>query len=69
MTDARSRRDLQRSATALLRAANFSAGGEVKDNAWRRKKRFENRIEKRRAREREARLGSSFGAASSVRVK
>jgi hypothetical protein len=66
MTDWKSRRDLQRSATAILRSANYSAGGEVKDREWRRKKRVERKIEKRRSREREARLGT-LGAASSVR--
>jgi hypothetical protein len=67
MIDHRSRSDLARSATALLRRANFSASGEVKDWKWKRRKRLENRAEKRRAREREAKLLGSFGAASSVR--
>ena len=67
MTDWQSRRNLQRSATAILRAGNYSASGEAKDRAWKRRKRLENRIEKRRSREREAMLLGTFGAASSVR--
>jgi hypothetical protein len=67
MTDARSRRDLARSATALLRAANLSAAGELRDNAWKRRKRVERRRAKRRAREKEAMLVGSFGAASAAR--
>jgi hypothetical protein len=67
MTDWKSQRDLQRSATAILRSANYSASGEVKDRVWRRKRRLENGIEKRRAREREAKLLGTFGAASSVK--
>ena len=67
MTDRKSQRDLQRSATALLRGAGYAASGEVKDNAWRRRKRVEREMEKRRSYEREARLLGTFGAASSVR--
>ena len=60
------RRDLARSATALLRSANFSAGGEVKDREWKRRKRLERKISKRRSYEKEAKLGT-LGPASPVR--
>jgi hypothetical protein len=57
MIDWKSQRDLQRSATALLRAGGFSAGGEVKDREWRRKKRIERKRAKRRANEKRRLLG------------
>jgi hypothetical protein len=67
MIDRQSRIDLARAATAILRAGNYSAGGEVKDARYKRRKRAERRIEKRRSHEKEAMLLGTFGAASPVR--
>jgi hypothetical protein len=67
MIDRQSRIELARSATAILRSANYGAGGEAKDREWKRRKRAERKITKRRTSAEEAMLLGTFGAASPVR--
>ena len=59
-----SRRDLARAATAILRGANYSSKGEVKDKKYRRDKRAERKVSMRHWKEKQAKLGHSFGPAS-----
>ena len=68
MTDWKSQRDLQRSATSILRSANFSAAGEQKDREYKRRKRAERKVSKRRQQQKQARLVGTFGAASPART-
>jgi hypothetical protein len=67
-TTKQSRHDLARAATAILRRANCDAiSGEVKGKAYQRNKRAKDKVSLRRWKERQAKLGHSFGAASPAR--
>jgi hypothetical protein len=63
-----SRLDLAREADAILRRAHTDTlTGAVKDKHYRRNKRAESKYFLRHWRKKQARLGTSFGAASPVR--